>query len=253
MTRHTDLVPASRPDGNVNLGVAPDQITGTPASGGEGAVPAEMIDGLHPDLVAAVNSGSASGLWFVQHPLLHTILAPAHFLNPLYERRQAALQAALQADDYKSVFYTYESPYRLAVLRDIADFLEDDERRYLLGVAWTTCEFPSAYDTEDLVDLFERIGFVTDSPWSAPGSEMTIYRGGHREGMSWTSDIQIAADFRIRLGRDEDLWRATVNGGDVLGLFADRSEFEVVVNPDTLFDAATIQPPPRDPGNYSPA
>ena len=207
-------------------------------------IPADLIDGLHPDLVAAINPVAASGLWFIQHPLMHTILAPAHFLNPLFERRQAALQAALEDGDYKSAFYTYESPYRLLVLRDFLDFLEDEECRELLGIAWTTCEFPSSYDTEALVELFERNGFITDSPWGvAPTSEMTIYRGGHRDGMSWTSDIQVAANFRIRLGRDEDLWRATVNGCDVLALFADRGESEVVVNPDTLFDVVAIPPP----------
>ena len=206
-------------------------------------IPADMLDGLHPDLAATVNCGSESGLWFIQHPLMHTILAPGHFLNPLYERRQAALQAALADGDYERVFYTYESPYRLSILDNIAGFLDDATRRQLLAVAWTTCEYPSSYDTEEMVDLFERIGFITDSPATAPDGDLTIYRGGHRDGMSWTSDMQVAANFRIRLGRDEDLWQATVNGADVLALFAQRGESEVVVNPATLFGVTTISHP----------
>ena len=201
------------------------------------------LSDLDSDLRPCVTSGP-SGLWFVRHPLLHTLLADASSINPIYRHRRDRLSKLLADRDFEGALFVYESPYQLEVLNELLDHFDAPKRRELLAAVWRACEYPSSHDTEMLVSLFQRVGFVSDGPFDPPIGEMTIFRGGHRDGMSWTSDIRVAEMFRTRFGKDEDLWRATVHGEDVLAMLSGRGEFEVVVNPDTLLYVRGIDPPP---------
>jgi hypothetical protein len=62
-----------------------------------------------------------------------------------------------------------------------------------------------------------------------------IYRGGSKEGFSWTRDIEVARWFQNRtdlIGVKSYLLKATVHKDDVL--FTRDSESEIVVDPDSL-------------------
>jgi hypothetical protein len=71
--------------------------------------------------------------------------------------------------------------------------------------------------------LWAAAGYsVHGEPAERPTEPVTLYRGGSRDGWSWTDDPQLAAAFATGLGQGDDvtgrLWKALVPPGALLGL-----------------------------------
>jgi hypothetical protein len=71
-----------------------------------------------------------------------------------------------------------------------------------------------------------------DEAWVGSGGltfPVTVYRAGHPDGMAWTVDLAVAEKFALR-GRVIHTVTIT-NPGEVLAVFHDRDESEVVLRP----------------------
>lgn len=127
--------------------------------------------------------------------------------------------------------------------------LDPDDLNQLLAMWWTCDENPYALGWEacDWVELFESAGFVTDTPGVAVAhGPLTVWRGGApgaQRGLSWTTDRAVGEWFAQRtalVAGAGELWRATVDQVSVLGMFNDRQETEVLLDPHGLGDIITI-------------
>ncbi len=130
---------------------------------------------------------------------------------------------------------------RLRPLLDLwrGGFLSQTALNQVLAEWWTSASYPSEVSASTIIRLFSDAGFVTDRAGvTQPIAPMAIYRGGSvgaPRGVCWTTDPAIARFFAYRgctTGRA--IFSATVPSRGVLGLFFERNESEVVVNPRTL-------------------
>ncbi len=132
-----------------------------------------------------------------------------------------------------------------------AGVLTTDDLRTLLPEAWVGAEYP----VRDLGErkwlrLFREVGYVYrwsgDARWKGsvdapPSSPVTVHRGApawtQGRGMSWAVEMESAEWFADRWaswGVPAAIYRATVPAKAVLGMFNDRREQEVVINPNML-------------------
>ena len=113
--------------------------------------------------------------------------------------------------------------------------------------SWTSSEYPSDHDYvwdqlwEDyyLCSLKEQQDLIQSK--ILPNTK--VYRGGDKNGRSWTMDIGVAKKFYDRkeyLENPEDgIWTRVINPEDVLAYLDDREEAEVVLK---RVQADTVQP-----------
>lgn len=175
--------------------------------------------------------------------------------------RDALFKEQCQSEDFSQALVLCSSEEVARALSEIAPNVTDEQLRELLLGNWTRCEAHRDYRAQ-LVAMFRRVGFLTDVetlPWTPRRRKpLTIYRGNLGEiepvGISWTLDRErgyffaswaVSLRARMVLGINPEnprptVWEARVAAKDVLGYFDERGEQEVVVDPETVFDARPI-------------
>lgn len=170
--------------------------------------------------------------------------------------KQELLDEAINQEDWNKVFMLIEKPYRLSWLEENYDLITDEKAYYeFLKDAYIQSEFPmdSFYDYEDLLKLFwykdypklmmdtDELGFYSQLP-----QEITIWRGirvveeldEENIGFSFTLDKEKAEWFAKRFSKDGRgtpmLIEAKVDKGDILSVFLNRGEEEVLASPDNI-------------------
>ena len=108
------------------------------------------------------------------------------------------LLAALVFDTAKVPAQLYE-----LVMESLVDLKEAPG---VVADAWSSTEYPErCLSTDKWVDLFGRAGYTHDfKPDWRPTEPVTVYRGctpEGREGMAWTSDLEVARRFARKAGR----------------------------------------------------
>jgi hypothetical protein len=93
---------------------------------------------------------------------------------------------------------------------------------------------PDSQESHVALRLFQRLGFSTDDPdaWAALPDPVPMYRTGSTEGVSWTTDLEIAE-------ANAALTKTTVLAGiaekaDVLAFTTGRGESEVIIRPNWM-------------------
>ncbi len=109
----------------------------------------------------------------------------------------------------------------------------------ILAEWWSSAGYPSETTTRTIVRVVAEAGFVTDRAGvERPAAPLTVYRGGSLfppRGVCWTTDPVIARFFAYRFGTvGRAVFTAMVPPHGVLGLFFERNESEVLVNPLSL-------------------
>lgn len=123
--------------------------------------------------------------------------------------------------------------------------LSVDDLRLVIITAWMLAERPAErLGVAAWVELFREAGFVCeDDEEAAPPTEpLVVYRGASwagRRGMSWTTNLSVAAEFAERWVDDTvgHVFQTTVPPEAVLafiGIEESRDECEVVVDPKLL-------------------
>ena len=168
---------------------------------------------------------------------------------------QKKVQEAIDDKHWDSVLALLPKQERLKWLSENSDLIDDDDKFYdLLKFSWTVTEFPSSgfYGYWDLVQLFydrgnpqsmmnkEELEVYNNFP-----DEVILYRGVRVEdeldeeniGLSFTYDKEQAEWFAKRFskgGGKPTLIEAKVKKSDILSVFEDRNEKEVVVDPEQI-------------------
>jgi hypothetical protein len=78
--------------------------------------------------------------------------------------------------------------------------LDDDALPYAVCDAWESAEWPlRCLDTDTWRELWEEAGYVENGrPSRRPDRPLTLYRGGHPVGWSWTDHLEAAQFFADR-------------------------------------------------------
>lgn len=183
----------------------------------------------------------------------------------LVQLREAAMQKqdltaeAIEARDWSSLLMFCESQHVAETLvRAVEEHdLTDDELRPLLTEAWDRMEARGEHNPA-ILQMLRRVAPITEEA-EIPTGTVTIYRGtlgeDPREGLCWTTDIEIAEFFcryftglRARLifgidaeGKTPIVWQAEVDGSDILAAFGGRQESEVVPDPEKIRNVKPIR------------
>src|SRR5882724_7289000 len=96
-----------------------------------------------------------------------------------------------------SVAGSEETTRLLVLVRGLIASDRSDEARQRLLLGWSSRfdpDFPSTQQSRVALRLFERLGFSTDDEeaWDALPDSLSIYRIGNEEGLSWTTDREVA-------------------------------------------------------------
>lgn len=207
----------------------------------------EVVD-LHPDLIPHVYDGEVGRI--LHHPLVIEAFFAPHMhkmANRIYESKLAALARATLAEDWHSVVFLHERPYRLNAFTDIAETLTDQEYWELLASIWMDTESLSS-DQDEWLECLEAdrsgralhmMDEVEWAAWAELPEQVTVYRGynadeGNPNGLSWTLNRERAEWFAKRFHREGVLLTAVVPKGVVIAVLLGRGEDEVVINPEDI-------------------
>jgi len=177
------------------------------------------------------------------------------YVYRINERRER-IKKAMEQKAWLKVFMLLPKPYRLTWLKENKQLFDDKFEYYeFLKDAWTQTEFPmQAYDTteEALIEFYhfhepqlmmnsEERELLENLP-----QQVTIYRGIRVDdeldkenlGLSYTLFREKAEWFAKRFAHNKDVTpvviEATIDKDDILSVFLERQEDEVLVNPDKV-------------------
>lgn len=209
---------------------------------------------LHPDLAACVYENSL-GMRMIGHPLVHDVMPINGFANRKLVEKQKALAEAIEAEDWHTVVFLHERPYRCTALIDyvlgrdedwqVIPVSTDPDTRDLVVDVWTDSENIHQHvedwmritsDWEPGMPLLfasdeERVEFDT-----LPET-LTLWRGDCDDGgWSWSLDRKVGEFFARRFSADHALLTGTVSKRDVFGYITRRGESEVMVRREHVKD-----------------
>lgn len=198
-----------------------------------------------------------SGLVTFEHPLYHTLYTPMQngHINKAIEVKAAEVELAVKRRDWFVVLFVYyERPYRIETFKRYQHMMTDKEYWHLLGEIWTDSEniFQHIEDWRELLsskrkrrfemmDKDELAYFREELP-----DEIEIFRGtnapdGMGCGMAWSLREVKARWFANRLGASGRVLKGTVAKHNVIAFFDGRSEAEIVVFPEFVYDLETVE------------
>ena len=174
-----------------------------------------------------------------QDPAFRAWVMPRLSFPALVTPALAAL--AQTAFDIDRVLILIHRPDRMALILRFQARFDDGELGQLLSDWWTDVEQPRQYGYRRLLRLFRRVAPLTNGA-EIPTAPLTIYRGVNRKaeaaGISWTTDAWKAVWFARRLpglgAPGGHVYAGEVAPPDVLAMFGDRQESEIIVDPRTV-------------------
>lgn len=86
--------------------------------------------------------------------------------------------------------------------------------------------------------LFNHLGTspsLSDDYFQSLPEQITLYRGGLLNGLSWTNDLTKARWFANRFKPENpEIWQITINKSDVIHFTDERNESEFIVSPKSI-------------------
>jgi len=202
---------------------------------------------LHPDLVPWVEPEGAFGP-MLRHPLVYQV--PLHnpgLANRAYERKLELIAEAAEEEDWHTLVFLYERPYRLKAFIDHCVGRYDDEEGEPMPLALDSRYWELAadvwVDSENIEQNEDewRALFLNGMPplWLGDEDErdefdalddpIRAYRGGIVGDWSWTTSYDIAQFFARRSGDDYRVRTALIPKADCFGYLTRRGESELLV------------------------
>jgi hypothetical protein len=202
---------------------------------------------LHPDLAACMGTAGESRFPIIRHPLVQELFPINGLVNQKYEEKQKHLQEAIEAEDWHTVVFLHERPYRCDALIDYVvgrDGHTDEvlpvqhmseEVRELVADVWRDSE-----NIEQHIDDWNQMiaGWEPgDAPMfiDEPGKydllpeHVTVWRGDVADGRwSWSLDKKVALFFARRWNANVPLLSGIVRKDCIFGYLTGRSENEVM-------------------------
>jgi hypothetical protein len=216
----------------------------------EKAVLKDMAAPLHEDLVPYLTKNSI-GMRMIAHPLVHDLLPINGQANRAYAYKREALAKAEAAEDWHTVVFLHERPYRCEALIDYVLGRHEDETPFSLGEMLGRSDYTAIAEvTADVWTDSENIHQHVED-WLAiteghiPGASLLmgdqpafdllpdvieVWRGDCVDGgWSWSTERKVAEFFANRWDAGHELLHGFVDKRYVFGYITARSEFEVMV------------------------
>lgn len=148
--------------------------------------------------------------------------------------------------------------YRLQFFQLIQLHLSPEDFGRILRAIWTGTEFITnnpVMSQKELIKAFRRCDpeYLMEPDdynlYKSLPDVVEVYRGIRTNslkvrGMSWTTDKEVAVWFAKRFSKQGETGRvlkAFIRKADILAIFNDRGESEVVLNPDKLIDLVELE------------
>lgn len=194
----------------------------------------------------------------LRHPLVYSIpLGPPGLVNEQFRTKKAALERYEAKEDWHTVVFLHERPYRVDILYRLAYRL-DMEQRLTPELFWRLCrevwiDTENAGHLSDVWDaLFEE--FFSDGHEHMMDDEekaylaaltepITVYRGCvegvNEDGLSWTLHRGQAMWFALRFHEIKEggipvVLKAQVNRDEIVAYLTGRNEEEILLFPETV-------------------
>lgn len=181
-----------------------------------------------------------------RHPLYFGFMfetaASVQFVMNVIDEKQALARECLEGKAYWDHIMLYERPYRLgAALAIFDDVFDLPPKAYweFVDNLWTDSEQPCVHANNRMVwQMFfeEYDGKSTDhlseedkALFDALPDMVTVYRGGHREGFSWTTKKDKACWFARRFKEPQPCWQGVIAKDQINWFSNSRWESEVVI------------------------
>ena len=154
------------------------------------------------------------------------------------------------AEDVFGVYHLMTKSYLLAFLKYAEPYLSREDFSKMLADIWIRTEAPNLdpnFKQKELLDLFRQSKqeeMMTEDEIETLRSlpeTVSVYRGvssynaGKAKALSWTLDQKVAQWFANRFGENGTVYEAEISKEHILALFKGRNEWEVIVEPDHLF------------------
>lgn len=194
----------------------------------------------------------------LKHPLVFQVpFHSAALANRQLEWKRNALREAIEEEKWMTAVWIHERPYRILVLQEFAEHMEDHVFWEVLGAIWTDSENIWQNDAEwrrlwaderpgrehamddDDREAFEKLP-----------EKVQVYRGciseENEDGLSWTTNLKIATFFAKRFAElrsgDPIILCGEVDKADVLAYTQGRGESEVIVLPEKVNVTKVLTP-----------
>ncbi len=175
--------------------------------------------------------------WFIHCPEIVTLYvddAPScKLLNDRYMFVKKYRQQALESHDYEQYIFLAERPYRLEAFMHVMrnTNCQFEKLAELLLKVWIDSENPSI-NKEIWTALFKK--FKDSKTFNATKSnlpeQISIWRGGTADGLSWTTSKKVATWFANRFHNDNpEIHQRQIQKSDVICFLEDRDESEIIV------------------------
>lgn len=188
---------------------------------------------LHPDLVEYIDK--VGPFKMVRHPLVvmlyHDDEMVIDHINQLYEYRKLEKEKAEEEEDYGKYIFIHERPWRLTAFFNIEYLIPDDQRPEIIREIWVDTENFWQFADDWIAILEPYQGLDAFNTLEMLPEEIIIYRGGTKDGLSWTLDLDKAKWFAKRYNKDHDVWKSKVHKKDVIAWFTERDENEILILP----------------------
>ncbi|WP_318482575.1 hypothetical protein [Photobacterium leiognathi] len=191
---------------------------------------------LRADLQSYVED--CAGFPMFKHPLLVSIYCPE--MNNYINTAISAREEHLKGKSLSTQLAIVERPFRLEYLvskYSVFSELTQKEQWELLSEIWVDSESPSV-NLDIWLLLFDDLGTspsLNSEYFQSLPDEITLYRGGLLNGLSWTGDLEEARWFANRFKPDcPEIWQVTIQKSEVIHFTDERSESEFIVSPTSI-------------------
>lgn len=213
-------------------------------------IAAMQAEPLHEDLVPYLTENRL-GMRMLAHPLVHHPLPVNGYANRLYEQKQEAVRKAEAAQQWHTVIFLHERPYRCDALIDYVLGRHEDETPFSLGDMLGRPDYATIAETvadvwTDSENIHQHVddwlaiteGHVPGAPllmgdqpaFDLLPDRIEVWRGDLNDGgWSWSTSRKVGEFFTRYLGGDHELLHGFVDKRYVFGYLTARSEFEVMV------------------------
>lgn len=188
---------------------------------------------LDPELAQYLEPMAGLGQ-MIRHPLVYSVPyfgeAENERLNERLVYLKRTIKKAQESGDHSRYVFMHERPYRFSALLELTGEIPDAEFLPLILEVYVDSENARENfdEWEDL--LYPLTG--TD-PWNtlaALKEPITVYRGGVKQGFSWTTSLETAKWFAGRFDGTGDIWTATVAKSDIVAYYDGRNEREIIAS-----------------------
>ena len=169
-----------------------------------------------------------------------------NFMNieELIQKRTDKIKECIENEDYETILFLLDKPYRLQTYENIFYLIPDDKKYDIFISVYVSAEYGFNDISEDFLD--EILEYRPNKEFPELDEELIICRGEGKEStnkeyaLSWTTDIKIAEFFANRFGDNGVIYKGKVKKEDIIDFIQDRGESEVLVKYEYIYDVEKI-------------